>query len=218
MPTPQTMTTAADLSGIAPGRVLAEYRDRGIEEWDDHQLVAAAGRVLAVPRAAPADSFVLHAPLELIGRAALLPLVDPDARERARTRIVALSAAFEAAGDPVDAPATVSPRPLDALARELIAAIGSGDLDAVDRYAAQLGVQAKPHDLARLLGEALAPSLAARVARERPDRRGRPGCRTRDRTPSRLADHVARRNRGNGRRTLAARRTRADTAARAPGE
>jgi hypothetical protein len=141
--------------------VHREYRDRGIAEWDDHQLVAAAGRVLAVPRAAPADSFVLHAPLELIGRAALLPHVAPGAREQARARIVQLGAAYEAAGEPVADPASISVRPLATLAADLVAAIGAGDLDAVDRFATQLGVQAKPHDLGRLLGEALTPALGA---------------------------------------------------------
>src|SRR3954464_2674308 len=134
MPTPQTTTTAADLSGITPEAVRREYHDRGIEEWDDHQLVAAAGRVLAVPRAAPASSFVLHAPLELIARAALLPHVAPEARDRARARIVGLVAGYEAAGDPVAEPGAVSVRPLAALAGELVAAIGAGDLDAVDRF------------------------------------------------------------------------------------
>ena len=161
MPTPPTMTTAADLSGITPEAVHREYRDRAIAEWDDHQLVAAAGRVLAVPRSEPADSFVLHAPLELVARAALLPLVAPEAREQARARIVGLTAGYEAAGDPVAAPGSVSPRPLSALADGLVAAITAGDLDAVDRFATQFGVQAQPHDLGRLLGETLAPSLAA---------------------------------------------------------
>ena len=43
---------------------------------DDHRLVVGVAEQIGVPRAAVADgkgSFVLHAPLELMARAALLP-------------------------------------------------------------------------------------------------------------------------------------------------
>ena len=157
---PTTVTTR-DLSGIAPGSVPDEYARRGVAQWHDDELVAAAGRVLAPPRAAPANSFVLHAPLELLARAALLPLVAPAAREGARARIVGLAAGYEAAGDPVDPPAAIAGRALDALARDLVAAIGAGDLDTVDAVGARFGALAEPADLQRCLGDALAPALAA---------------------------------------------------------
>ena len=41
---------------------------------------------LAVPRT-ELNSFTLHAPLELLARAELLPLVDDAARDRARLRV-----------------------------------------------------------------------------------------------------------------------------------
>src|ERR1043165_2338865 len=43
----------------------------------DLRLVEGVADVLATPREDPADSFVLHAPLELVARTALLPFVAP---------------------------------------------------------------------------------------------------------------------------------------------
>ena len=40
--------------------------------WSDRRLAAAVADVVAVPKVAPADSFVLHAPLELLARTGLL--------------------------------------------------------------------------------------------------------------------------------------------------
>ena len=53
----------------------------------DAELVAACADVVSVPRSDPEDSFTLHAPLELVARSALLPLVDQGARTEARRLI-----------------------------------------------------------------------------------------------------------------------------------
>src|SRR6266545_2959721 len=50
----------------------------------DSELVARCAAVIDEPKAAPPDSFVLHAPLELLARALLLDRVHPDARPPAR--------------------------------------------------------------------------------------------------------------------------------------
>jgi hypothetical protein len=70
----------------------------------DATLVDTAAATLAVPRSAPADSFVLHAPLELLARAALLPMVEPAGRGSARDRVRALAAAFDTWGPGVPSP------------------------------------------------------------------------------------------------------------------
>ncbi len=86
--------------------------------------------VLAEPRLAKADSFVLHAPLELLARTALLPLIRCDARPEAQVQIDNIATQYQAFGPayvrPVDAFAT----PQDLLS--LATAIESGDLDQVD--------------------------------------------------------------------------------------
>src|SRR6476661_506328 len=156
-----TSTTDVDLSGIAPGAVRSEYRRRDIASWSDRQLVAAAGAVISEPKADPANSFVLHAPLELLARAGLLDHVEPAAKHRARERIAWLAATYEAAGPRVDPPGPVTGGSVDDTAASLLAAIGASELEAVDRFAMHLGTHATAGDLHRLLAEAIAPSLAA---------------------------------------------------------
>ena len=127
----------------------------------DRQLIAAVGARIAVPRHAPADSFVLHAPLELLARAGLLPHVRPSDRAAARDRITELAAKYEAAGDPVDLPSPIEADSLEAVAGRLVAAIDAGELDDVDRLAAWVGAHASPIELRELLAQPVAASLAA---------------------------------------------------------
>src|SRR4051794_18634216 len=76
----------------------------------DAGLVAACAAVIDIPKAAEPDSFVLHAPLELLARAVLLERVRDEVREPAKARIRWLADKYEAAGpsaDPVPEPAVV---------------------------------------------------------------------------------------------------------------
>src|SRR4051812_26952271 len=128
---------------------------------NDLSLIAAVGAIVAVPKEAPADSFVLHAPLELLARAGLLRAVRPDAREQARQRMVRLAASYASAGPSVErAPADEDLDPVAAAGR-LVSALAAGDLDDVDRYALALGRRATPEELQVLLAEPVAASLAA---------------------------------------------------------
>lgn len=138
------------------------YDEGGLDHWSDARLLAAATAVVAVPKQAPADSFVLHAPLELLARARLLGHVPPDERRAARVAVVRVAAAYAAAGDPVDepppAPTPSSPEEAAAL---LLEALGAGDLAEFDRHAAALAARATADELRHLLGPAVVPSLAA---------------------------------------------------------
>lgn len=113
---------------------------------------------MSIPKAAPADSFVLHAPLELMARTQLLRHVPVAARQAAIERIEWLAAQYANAGDPVLAPPPIAGGP-DAAA--LLAAISAGDQDLVDAMAAAWLPQWTAADAAGALGEALVPSLAA---------------------------------------------------------
>jgi hypothetical protein len=149
------------LDAIPVADVRSEYFARAIDRWSDRRLAAEVGEVVAVPKEAPADSFVLHAPLELLARVGLLPSVRPAAREAARQRLVWLAASYAAAGPPVDR--TPSPEDLDpsAAAARLLPALAAGDQDEVDRYALALGRRATSDELRTLLAEPVAASLAA---------------------------------------------------------
>jgi hypothetical protein len=129
--------------------------------WPDAQLLLWATGIIGVPKEAPADSFVLHAPLELMARAALLPMLDPGARVCARARIVWLVANYREAGVSVARPASISPQSLARAASSLLAAIEASELDEVDRYAAWLGDNASADEVKRLLGPWIGSSLAA---------------------------------------------------------
>jgi hypothetical protein len=154
--------TPAALRGIDPAAVHDEYERRGVAQWSDQALAGTAALVIAEPKVEPANSFVLHAPLELLARTGLLPYVAPEDRDAARRRIAWLAATYEAAGEPVALPAAgPGPASVAAAARALADALGAGDLDAVDRIAAWLGSNASPAELRRLLAAAVAPSLAA---------------------------------------------------------
>jgi hypothetical protein len=154
-------TTTDPLAGVGPRDARHEYRRRRLDRWSDGRLVGAVGEVLAVPRREPADSFVLHAPLELLARTALLAHVHPAARDQARERLVWLAASYAAAGEPVDRPTALDARSTPELAADLVAALQGGDLDDVDRYAEALGGQASADELGQLLGDAVTTSLAA---------------------------------------------------------
>ncbi|MGZ8761967.1 MAG: hypothetical protein ACXW2Y_01435 [Acidimicrobiia bacterium] len=145
----------------SPDELADDLTDDLADDLADAELVARVGRTIAHPKIAPADSFVLHAPLELLARAGLLRHVRPDARADARRRIVQLGAEYAAAGESVlDQPVAAFDSPEDA-AKTLTGAIADGDLAAVDRAAATLGVMADPIEIRRLLAEPVAASLAA---------------------------------------------------------
>ncbi len=127
----------------------------------DVEVVGAVADVLAVPRRDESDSFVLHAPLELLARTALLRFVSADQRPRAHGRIMEIAGSFESFGDGVAPPADVAPDSLRDAAAALGRAIDAGDLDDVDSYAAWLGAHARPVDLPSLLADMVVPRLAA---------------------------------------------------------
>jgi hypothetical protein len=132
-----------------------------IDDLSDAELVAAVASVVRTPRADPADSFVLHAPLELAARSALLPRVSPDARAAARAEIAAIATTYEAFGPAAPTPPGRTFDSLEQAATRLGDAISAGDLEDVDATASWLGRRATSDQLAPLLADVIVPSLAA---------------------------------------------------------
>src|SRR4051812_46505696 len=96
------------LGEMAENDIAAEYERRRLDRLTDRQLVELVAHVVGMPKAEVLGdrfSFVLHAPLELMARAALLPHVEPERRHLARLRIVAIAAAYQASGPPIGPPA-----------------------------------------------------------------------------------------------------------------
>jgi hypothetical protein len=126
-------------------------------------LIAATAETLSRPRRDPADSFVLHAPLELTARTLLLAFVAPDQRDDARRRIAELAEGFEAWGPAADLPGSAEAAyasPSDAVGA-LTAAIERGDVDGVDTPASWIGDRMQPRDLTELIGRDVLPRLGA---------------------------------------------------------
>src|SRR6476620_2565125 len=86
-----TSTEHADLGDPAAAAPFAELSDA--------ELTDSVARVISRPKAEPADSFILHAPLELLARSALLTLIEPQDRDLARRRMLWLGATYAAAGE-----------------------------------------------------------------------------------------------------------------------
>ena len=152
------------LRDLDAGDVVDRWADRGLDEVSDGRLVELAARHLNVPRRDPADSFVLHAPLELMARSALLRLVDPSARRAARQRIAWVVATYDAATPASDGGPDVA-RAADGPDRpsliDLAAVVDTGDLEAIDRAAVALAASTSADELVDRLADVVVARLSA---------------------------------------------------------
>lgn len=126
----------------------------------DARLVAAVVAAITPPKVAAPSSFVLHAPLELLARAALLPQVAPEARGRARRQIAAVAVRYAHAGTEADVPDGVFANETSALAA-LLEALRSGDAPGADSALCFLLPRVPLSRLRAALVDAVAPCLGA---------------------------------------------------------
>ena len=122
---------------IDPDDIHDEYDRAAFDELSDAQLFDRAAGVVSVPRQEEANSFVLHAPLELMARRLLLPLVPARLRRAARERLIWVAARYEHAGDPVESVSKVVYESPGVARQALLAAVSEGDLERVDDAASQ---------------------------------------------------------------------------------
>lgn len=127
----------------------------------DARLCDAVAERVARPKRAAADSFVLHAPLELLARAALLPLVRPESHAAAREQLAALGTRYAAAGEEIDEPRALAYVDPDRAAHDLVAALDAGELDDVDAIASWLALHVDAPALVRALADDVVPRLGA---------------------------------------------------------
>ncbi len=131
-----------------------------LADASDARLVDAVVAAITPPKTAAPSSFVLHAPLELLARAALLPLVEPAARPAARRLIAAVGVRYAHAGAEAEWPSGSFSSDEVALAA-LLASLRQGDVQGVD---AALGFLLPRVPLARLRAavvDELVPRLGA---------------------------------------------------------
>jgi hypothetical protein len=137
-----TSTTSVDLAALT-----------------DDELFDHAAAVIAVPRAAAPDSFVLHAPLELLARRGLLARVRPDQHDAARRRIAWVAEKY-AGYEPLPERVPEAFASVDAASTRLGAALAVGHMVGVDDAARWLGTHATTEELVAL-GPDIVDSLAA---------------------------------------------------------
>ncbi len=134
----------------------------------DAELTDAVARVISLPKAEPADSFILHAPLELLARSALLTLVEPDERDAGPSAdAVARRHLRRRWRHRRPAPRRTPDRPPPTGARpsrcssDLESAIDRGDLEGAEVAAATLADILPPADLGAALTDVVLPRLSA---------------------------------------------------------
>jgi len=127
-----------------------------VRHMNDPDLLASVCASLAIPKATTeaVSSFVLHAPLELLARAALLERVPAESRRLARRRIELLATLYSAEGEPLPAPRAT---PEVSLAE----AIDAGDLAGIDGAAVALAATTGPAGIPLLLGDVVVDRLGA---------------------------------------------------------
>src|SRR5216684_5246282 len=94
------------LSGMPPDRVVESYHARKVEALSETELFRAAAHIVSQPKR-ELSSFRLHAPLEIMARYNLLPLVSTPDRDLARMQMVATASHYQAGGEGVSPPERV---------------------------------------------------------------------------------------------------------------
>ena len=122
-----------------------------------NERIAVAAARLSVPRAAVADSFVLHASLELMARVGLLAYADPADHDRMLDAIDDLADRYEAWGEPAPTPAAVDMSSAEALD----ACVRAGDVDGADAALLWLAAHHDPTELRHELAPAVVDALGA---------------------------------------------------------
>jgi hypothetical protein len=153
------MKAQSAIEAIRPGNLATQYHDLGLDRLSDLALFAQAAAVIAHPKL-DVDSFVLHAPLEILARYRLLPLVPPELRELARMRIVAAAVRYAAAGPAAE---VVPVEPPQHPGAALLAAIDAGEADRAQALAAHFAQAFDAPAVTAALAQPVLTSLGAAV-------------------------------------------------------
>jgi hypothetical protein len=127
-----------------------------------HDLISATTVALSRPKQPPADSFQLHAPLELLTRVSLLERTGSD--DDALGRIDELRARYESEGEeyvPAQIPRTDPDTTPQLAAEALIEVVGAGTVDDADPPATWLGDHVGATELTALIGSTVLPCVSA---------------------------------------------------------
>ena len=126
----------------------------------DALLIQSVAAAIAPPKAQVRSSFVLHAPLELLARAWLLPYVSQDKRDDARRRIAEIATRYAGEGAEIEAHLRDYAN-VDRALVELLETLQDGDADRMDCALLFLLPRVSPELLRTALAEEIIPALGA---------------------------------------------------------
>lgn len=148
------------VTGIDPQNIFDEYADRDLDAVSDADIYREVAAIISRPPRKGLTSFTLHAPLELMARYGLLPLVEPKERSLARLQMVATASAYESGVNPVEAPARIQSFPsLSAARKEFTHTFQNGDADGLEALVLQIAAQFGTASLVHLLTPLALPTL-----------------------------------------------------------
>jgi hypothetical protein len=128
-----------------------------VSDADIYRQVAA---IVSQPQAQGINSFALHAPLELMARYGLLPLIEPSERPLARLQMVASAAAYESGVKTVGPPARIATfSDLSDASREFSRTFTTGDPNGMEALVLQIAAQFGTASLINLLTPLALPTL-----------------------------------------------------------
>jgi hypothetical protein len=140
---------------------IQRWEREPIASWADGDFVDLCAQAIAFPkRDRNGNSFVLHAPLELLARAALLSLVSPEVRSVARRRVAEIAARYAAAGEEV-AFSHIGFGDTSTATGALVQAMAEGDHATAHNAARYLLDRKSLDEMRALLIDRIAPMLAA---------------------------------------------------------
>jgi hypothetical protein len=119
------------LSGVPPDQIVESYHARRLEALSEPALFRAAAQIVSQPKL-ELSSFCLHAPLEIMARFNLLPLVSPADRDLAVIQMVATASHYQAGGEEAGPPERVRIARSSDAAAQLRRAVQAGDVDRAD--------------------------------------------------------------------------------------
>ncbi|HEY0747805.1 MAG TPA: hypothetical protein VGD63_13985 [Steroidobacteraceae bacterium] len=126
-------------------------------DLDDVALVRTVAQLIARPKCTRSDSFVIHAPLELLARADLLLRSQGASRSAVRARIAAIATEY-AMGDEIEDPRYCFSSPARALV-QLAASLRAGDGEGTDASITFLCSRLSAQELRAALADEIVPFL-----------------------------------------------------------
>ena len=140
------MSASNPIRHIATDRIAEPYRALGLAGLHDLELFKLASELIAEPKQ-EATSFSLHAPLEILARFRLLPMVYPEFHEMARLQMVRTAARYAQNETPAGPARPCDSADTPMLCTALLNAIERGSIDDAHAIAVLIGERGIPVEI-----------------------------------------------------------------------